>query len=108
MTDLQTSRHKYMREKNPNICEKQKDLASLSSSQQLDTTVVLVYVCSLFIRRKLITLKQKRKEYTIDSLLPSPLLSLVVDADTVERGGGEPTSHCMWHVIIIVVVVYLL
>ena len=78
----------------------------MSSSQQLDTTAVLAYVCSLFIRRKLISLKQKRKEYT--SLLPSPLLSLVVDVDAVERGGGEPTSHGMWHVIIIVVVVYLL
>ena len=79
----------------------------MSSSQQLDTTAVLAYVCSLFIRRKLISLKQKRKEYT--SLLPSPLLSLVVDADAVERGGGgEPTSHGMWHAIIIVVVVYLL
>ena len=56
---------------------------SLSLLQQLDTTVVVAYLCSLFIRRTLVELKQKQKDERTSRLL-SPLLSLVLVIDTEE------------------------
>ena len=73
---------------------------SLSLLQQLDTTVVVAYLCSLFIRRTLVELKQKQKDERTSRLL-SPLLSLVLVIDTEEHG-CMPCHSCRGNHLLVV------